>query len=203
MRRISLLALVTIFALLSLPAFSSAQTPESVETPRFSVGDTWKYKNSYGKYAESVAEVQEDGSTVFNRSYEPNARFLIDGDLTVRKIEGKLKRDASNYLTWQYIKFPARPGLTFTYKVQFLGKWEFEIEVKAAAWEEIEVPAGKFRALRMESCWTNTTSGWYGCGMKHWYAPEAKTFIKRQTPSDWDKGLQKMDFELDSFALAK
>ena len=73
----------------------------------------------------------------------------------------------------------------------------------AAAWEEIEVPAGKFRALRMESCWTNTTSGWYGCGMKHWYAPEAKTFIKRQTPSDWDKGLQKMDFELDSFAPAK
>jgi hypothetical protein len=167
--------------------------------PRFAAGDTWKYKNSYGKYTESVAELREDG-TVFHRSYEPNARFLVDGDLAVRKIEGKLRRDVSNYLTWQYIKFPAGPGLTFTYKVEFLGKWAFEIEVKAAAWEEIEVPAGKFRALRMESCWTNTTSGWYGCGMKHWYAPEAKTFIKRQTPGDWDKGLQKMDFELDSFA---
>jgi hypothetical protein len=36
--------------------------------------------------------------------------------------------------------------------------------------------------------------------MKHWYAPEAKAFVKRQTPGDWDKGLQRMDFELDSFA---
>ena len=203
MRRISLLALVTMFALLSLPVLSSAQAPESVETPRFSVGDTWKYKNSYGKYTESVAEVQEGGSTVFHRSYEPNARFLADSDLVVRKIEGKLRRDANSYLNWQYIKFPAKPGLTFTYKVESVRRWVFEIEVKAAAWEEIEVPAGKFRALRMESCWTNTTTGWYGCDMKHWYAPEAKTFIKRQTPSVWDEGLQKMDFELDSFTPAK
>ena len=166
--------------------------------PSFVVGDTWKYKNSYGKYTESVVELGESDRAVFARSYEPNARFLIDRDLTVRKIEGKPKRDATNYLNWQFIKFPAAPGLTFTYKIEFQ-KWTFALEVKAVAWEEIEVPAGKFRALRMESCWTNETTGWYGCDMKHWYAPDARAFIKRQTPSDWSKDVQKLDFELDSF----
>jgi len=92
------------------------------------------------------------------------------------------------------------PKKKFSYRVNGTVA-TFSIDVEVVKWETIKVPAGTFKALRIESCWRNESSGWYDCGMTHWYSPEAKTFIKRQTPSSWTPVLRNSDFELKNFSV--
>jgi hypothetical protein len=83
-------------------------------------------------------------------------------------------------------KFPLRVGAshkhTYEYQVQGSQAYgRYESETKVVGWEDIVVPAGKFRALKLEK------EGWYtrldirGTGWQRlelWYVPEVKRFVK-------------------------
>ena len=57
-------------------------------------------------------------------------------------------------------------------------------EFRAIRWEEITVPAGRFRALRIFHY------GW-GYTMEYWYAPKVKNFVRMERYGRWlrDNGL--------------
>jgi len=176
-----------------------ANERELVNAPKFTVGDTWEYKTLFGGYTSTI--VSADGETyAITLSYEPKARFYQNQHLVIQKVEGDLIRDPRIFIGWKYLDFPMAPKKKFSYRVNGTVA-TFSIDVEVVKWETIKVPAGTFKALRIESCWRNESSGWYDCGMTHWYSPEAKTFIKRQTPSSWTPVLRNSDFELINFSI--
>jgi len=189
-----------LFALMYVRPLIAGEIDGVVNAPRFVVGDSWEYKTVAGRqYTVMVAEVSGDSHTI-TVSYEPNVRFRRNENLVIQEIEGPLSFDRRIALNWKYIDFPAKVGKQFSYRVEG-SRGVFSIDTAVAGWETMRVPAGNFRALKLESCWRNESIGWYDCGMKYWYSPEAKAFIKRQTPSSWTPVLRNSDFELITFKL--
>lgn len=176
-----------------------ANEKESVEAPNFVMGDTWEFRTLFTKYTGTVVEVTPEGNHGITMTSYPNTKFIRDKNLAVIKTEGT-PVDERNFIGWKFIDFPMTPGKKFSYQVQGVTA-VFTISIEAVKWENVKVPAGKFRTLRIEGCWRNESSGWYDCGMTFWFAPEVKVFVKRQTPSTWAASLRNTDFELTSFSV--
>lgn len=168
--------------------------------PNFTVGDSWKYRNRFGEYRFTVTEVLPGGKNVVSNTNFPGAAMHRDSNLTVETVEGDVPFDPRVVVGWKFIQFPVKPGDKFSYEVEG-SQAKFFVDVKIKGVEEVRVPAGTFRALRIDSCWRNLTSGWYDCGMTHWYSPDTKAFIKRRTPSHWVRALVDTDYELVEFRI--
>jgi len=174
---------------------AASDDAEPVDAPKYTVGDSWAFKTAAGReYTKTIAEVSGDSYVLVHSSY-PGVRFRFDQNLSVKEIEGDFKLDKRITVGWRYIDFPMKVGKKFSYRVEG-SRSMFAVDSTATKWVAIDVPAGTFRALEIESCWRNESSGWTGYGMKYWYAPAVKDFVKRKTPSDWLKDLQNNDFEL-------
>ena len=176
-----------------------ANEKEFMEAPNFVLGDTWEFRNPFAKYTRTIVEVTPEGNSVITLTSYPGTKFVLDKNLVVVKTEGA-PVDERSFIGWKFIDFPMTPGKKFSYRVQGVTA-VFTISIEAVKWENVKVPAGKFRALRIEGCWKNESSGWYDCGMTFWFAPEVKVFVKRQTPSTWAASLRNTDFELTSFSV--
>ena len=186
------------------PATARAGEAEktAIEAPVFAVDDSWEYQRADGsRDVTRIVELLPDGGSVTIRDSEPKTRFVKDKHLVNRKIEGEFSGDPRRYMGWQFIDFPMAPGKKFSYSVKG-SIAPFEMEVRGVKWENITVPAGAFEALKIDVCYYNVTSRWRGCGQTHWYAPQAKAFIKRRTPAGWAQALLATDFELVRFTLA-
>ena len=87
--------------------------------------------------------------------------------------------------------------------------YEYSENYKVLGWEDAEVRAGKFKALRLEYKRVVTgTSGWGVMGEEiknqYWYSPDVKYFVKCQYDKDWMKGEKEIfNWELTSFQLKK
>ncbi len=85
------------------------------------------------------------------------------------------------------LRFPLHPGDTHdaSYNVRFPRQGAYEVmhqrHIKVMGWEDVKVPAGTFRALRVESegSWRRVDSGFAG-GAKEvmWYSPQVKRYVK-------------------------
>jgi len=90
-------------------------------------------------------------------------------------------------------KFPLTPGKQWTYEYETKraagGTVRFEMSARVAGWEDIAVPAGTFRAMRIEhdGYWSReadfATEGRSGSvrgryQVTYWYAPAAKAIVK-------------------------
>ncbi|MBI4114264.1 MAG: hypothetical protein HY445_00285 [Candidatus Niyogibacteria bacterium] len=189
-----------LFAFMYVRPLIAGEIDDVVNAPKFAVEDSWEYKTATGRqYTVMVVEVNNDSHAI-TVSYEPNVRFRRNKDLVIQEIEGPLSFDRRIVINWKYIDFPAKVGKQFSYRVEG-SRGAFSIDTTVAGWETIRVPAGDFRALKLESCWRNESSGWYDCGMKYWYSPEVRSFVKRQTPAGWFQPLRNSDFELITFKL--
>lgn len=189
-----------LFALMYIRPSIAGEVDGVVNAPKFTVGDSWEYKTAVGRqYTVTVVEVSGD-SHIITVSYEPNVRFRRNENLVIQEIAGPLSFDRRIILNWKYIDFPARIGKLFSYRVEG-SRGVFSIDTTVVGWEMIQVPAGNFRAIKLESCWRNESVNWYDCGMKYWYSPEVKSFVKRQTPASWFQSLRNSDFELVTFRL--
>lgn len=190
---------VAVSMLVVFGTVARADEKESAERPNFVSGDTWDYKTPFSKYTRTVVEMTPEGNPVITLTSYPGTKFTLDKNLAVIKIEGA-PVDERGFIGWKFIDFPMAPGKKFSYGVRGVTA-TFSIDIEAVKWESVKVPAGKFRALRMEGCWKNESSGWNDCGMTFWFAPEVKAFIKRQTPFRWAESLRNSDYELTSFSV--
>lgn len=200
-------ALVSLVVLSTCGGPAAAQSPPPgarvVERPTVKVGDTWQFRQARGtEYTVKVVHVSDPGD-ISENSLMPGVRLHSDQHGTVTKLEGHpealARVDRRLFVGWKFLDFPMWPGKKFSYRVEGSVAW-FSIDVKVLKWEKVAVPAGTFEALRIEACYLNESSRWYGCGMTFWYVPEAKRFVKRRTPSDWARSLVDTDLELIKFS---
>jgi hypothetical protein len=87
--------------------------------------------------------------------------------------------------------------------------YDFSENYKVLGWENAEVQAGKFKALRLEYTRRGTNplgEETMGPPIKnlYWYSPDVKYFVKCQYDKDWMKGDKEIfNWELTSFQLKK
>jgi hypothetical protein len=200
---------VTMLALFTLafqpppltPVPALAQNDDQAPYPVFAVGDAWEFKNSGSRYTEKVVAVTDDLNSIASSQY-PNAVLVRNQHLTIQRVEGTFTFNPNMIVGWKFLDFPMAPGKKFAYDVQGMTA-PFSIDVKAVKWESVKVPAGTFKALKIESCWHNRNTNWRDCGMTHWYSPDAKHFIKRRTPMSWAPALLASDYELVKYIPAQ
>ncbi len=191
---------------LLIPATICAQ--EKVEAPTWNVGDKWVFtegnievvdadQDSYTlKFSEDVGVIEKKrvDKMVFDKS-TLNKTYTIKED----------QREPYNRGHRRLLNFPIRLGQewkdTFS-TAALVGKakgtrLDYKETVKVIGWESINVPAGTFKAIKLEY-FQESSSGRSGKAF-YWYAPEVKYFVKCEyDPVLWP-GVA--NWELTSFKL--
>lgn len=203
MTRFSALLLLSIVALPS--AF--AQTAAPVERPEFVIGDRWvlRYVDLYNNEELNKWELKVSGL------HEDSVRFasVTLANKNAAKVGKSSKATASrSTLTFGNglivegkevrFDFPLEIGKTWKYDYKTRrndgnGFTTFSVEAKVEGWEDVEVPAGKFKALKVThvSAYLAETGGQRYNGQllrTYWYSPEAKREVKYESIDRGDGG---------------
>lgn len=143
-----------LFSALAIGAAHAAD-PASVPAPNVSAGDTWTYAGtrSDGRAATFKYEVTRvaAGEIVMDRG--GLAETYSAPWTMVRSMSGRRSLTISPGLVM--VPFPLKVGDTHQQKVELVddktgGKRVDEIASTVKGWEDVVVPAGKFRAIRIE-----------------------------------------------------
>ncbi|PIV65821.1 MAG: hypothetical protein COS10_09420 [Nitrospirae bacterium CG01_land_8_20_14_3_00_44_22] len=191
---------LTFLALITVVFPTIAQTQEqeidSIQTaPTFVVGDKWVY-NNYESLNDAkqghnpgvdttriVREINDKGILVSNP--EGTRQYLYNKDFNMLEAHSK-ERDTFYKPFWPAYKYPMRVG--DKYKVEFSNNRndghdnDYKATIRVVGWETVTVPAGTFKALKVEMTgyWTHPnpaqvsekwTSNFRGIS---WFAPEVK-----------------------------
>ena len=218
MKKMAFLALSIVF----LPTTLFAQ--DKVEAPVWNVGDKWAFTgngiieviqadpNGYIlKFSEEKCIFESQGcSTILFEKSTLNRISVVKGDKRKKYTMGLRKIFDFPFSTgrdWKYA-YSAMPLFGFR-----KGKFSFDYSehYRVAGLEEVEVQAGKFKALKLEykRVVTGSSSQWSGgigeeIKNQYWYSPEVKYFVKCQYDKVWMKGNKEIfNWELTSFQLKK
>jgi hypothetical protein len=181
---------VALAALLALPALCAAQADAPVPRPEVKVGDRWSYQRVdydtgrvFGKY---VLEVAFAGRGVIH-VVKTRARKLEEGDNTFTADWNAVSTDGRVFNPHSgLLRFPLRIGDSYstTFDAAILkkqGSARNERQVKVIGWEEVTVPAGKFRALKIvaEGHFQRLDTRSSGNARNViWYVPEVRRWVK-------------------------
>ncbi len=216
MKRMTLLALVILF----LDATAFAQ--EKVEAPVWNAGDKWAFDRGgpievikcddhcylvrfsggpFPRAASGVAVLEKstlnithvlDGNT--RRQYLDTGKKILNFPLTVGK-------------EWKNFYQRTEPG------VDGLVLVEYHETLRVLGWEEIKVPAGKFKAVKMEYKIEPLVWSSLGCHARpeskawYWYSSEVKNLVKCNYEEGYDGGPgeagARRDWQLVSYELRK
>jgi hypothetical protein len=191
-----------------LPTMLSAQ--EKIEAPVWNVGDKWVFtqgnievvgadQNSY------TLNFSKDTCVIENKRLE---KMVFDkSSLNKIYILKEEKREKFTMGHRRILNFPLTLGMEWkdTFSTASLagpGKGQIRDYVetfKVLGWENVLVPAGNFKALKLEY-YQESSSGRSGKAF-YWYAPEAKYFVKCQYDTVYWTGVA--DWELVSRNLEK
>ena len=198
--------------ILLLAQVVSAQ--EKVEAPVWNVGDKWTLTQGAVIEVTGVDQrtyrVRLPNETVFFDKSTLNRAFLLQGKKRETYKEGQRK----------LLNFPLTPGKnwkdsysaqlqwgeTYTSRVNtssFGDEASFFESYKALGWEDVDVPAGSFKAIKIEYKreWSAPATGMREGKAWYWYSPEVKYLVKCQYDKSqiWSKYT---DWELISFHVA-
>jgi len=198
------------------PAMLFAQ--EKIEAPVWNVGDKWVFtagaieivngdQKSYTlNFSDDICILERQGlnQIILDKS-TLNRIYALEGNKRMKYTRGRAK----------IFNFPIFIGKKWesAYSAPALYGWAASLReviddnesFKILGWEDIEVPAGKFKTVKMEYIRTTVgTSFAPGFNLKrqtfYWYSPEAKYFVKAKY--DFSSEIVK-DWELKSFTLKK
>jgi hypothetical protein len=210
MKKIAFLGMLIVF----LPAMVFAQ--EKLEAPVWNVGDKWVFDRegpmevigcdaqSYSvKFSEGIFPKNAAGIAVFDRT-TLNVKYLLE----------KEKRKGYTGFRRKIFNFPLNPGKQWKGYFErsellpvggFL-RAEYQETFRNLGWEEVEVRAGKFKAVKLEYKFVRSSGGSSGGENKawYWYSPEVKNFVKCQ----YEKGYheypdERKDWQLVSYESKK
>jgi hypothetical protein len=203
MMRFATLLFLSVIALPS--AFAQTQSP--VERPEFVVGDRWvfRYVDLYNNAELNKWELKVTG--LHDDSVRFNSVILANKDAA--KV-GKSSRTTANRSTLTFgnglivegkevrFDFPLEVGKTWKYDYKTRrndgnGFTTYSVDAKVEGWEDVEVPAGKFKALKVThaSAYSTETGGQRYNGQllrTYWYSPEAKREVKYEFIDRGDGG---------------
>ena len=204
-----------------LPATAVAQ--EKIETPLWNVGHKWVFDREgpmevtgrdaqyYAiKFSEGIFPKDASGIALFERS-NLNVRYILEGDQR-KEYKGFRKKVLNFPLTmgkeWKDLiqRDELRPGGVTAF--------EYHETLRVLGWEEVEVRAGKFKAVKLEHKVTPSWRegiGWINgteSNALYWYSPEVKNFVKCQYEKGYNEALSegkgsRGNWELVSYELKK
>ena len=164
------------------------------EPPRayfpMTVGDRWvvemRYATSSAEYTETVTAVEKaDGGTVVTVGRGGDGQ--PDSLSRVKVTDQGLFRMSNLGTTYDppycILKFPVRPGQAWTSEVTTGGAVRTTFKYKVVQEEDVEVPAGKFRAARLE---VDIETRGQARKSVIWYAP--RVGIVKMDHQDGDSG---------------
>jgi hypothetical protein len=182
---------------------------EKCDAPVLNVGSKWVFRAADGTEPTSELIGDEKGVYVFSSKTARGEfkRFYDKKTMNCSKVirdgkEDKYERD----LIKKVLDFPLYVGKKWTYRYTFFYEGrrmdvDSLAELSAVAYEDIEVQAGKFKAIKVKvklSIIGTSHSGVY----YYWYSPEAKLTIKNDIEmSDFWRDPNSLRFELVSFEL--
>ena len=203
------------FLLLCFPTLLFAQ--EKVDAPVWNTGDKWIFndkgtievvnadQNSYVlKFSNDicVVESQKFNTIMFDKS-------------TLRRIyalKDDKRKEYTNFLR-RIFNFPLSPGKQWkddeisqtpiASVFSFLGDMPYYEIFKVLGWEDIEVQAGKFRAIKLEVTRGHPPGRDLGKHL-YWYSPEVKYFVKCQYDPNIEAAYEEyVSWELTAFEVKK
>ena len=196
--------------------FAAAHAQDAVPRPDVKPGDSWTYRRV--EY-----ETSKDTGVFVSEVTFANDRVI---QIVGHRQGGEKEVDVTFTAEWNQVssansgifephqdlfRFPLRPGNTHEarYEVRFPQQGAYQVrherKVTVRGWEEVAVPAGRFRALRVESEGTfqrvdRSLSGTVKEVM--WYAPEVKRYVKWTFENSNFRGrLQWWGFELMDYKV--
>ena len=191
-----------------------AQTDAPVARPDVKVGDRWAYRRMdyesgqpVGRYEMRVSFAERGVihvvSTLGNTTEEADMTFTDNWNAVSAK-------EAIFYPHNGWLRFPMRPGDTYQARYEAVRpgrdiRVQHERAVIVHGWEEITVPAGTFRALKVESQGPFRIVDRPMRGRSRnvlWYVPEVRRWAKMLVETNTPRG--RMDYsgeELLSYEL--
>jgi len=218
MKRIILLGLLLVF----LAPMVFAQ--EKVKGPVWNIGDKWVFDRGGPmevvgcdaqffsvRFSGGMFARDSSGVAVFDRS-TLNVKYMLEKD----------RRKAYSGFRKTILNFPLTSGKQWKdlYQVDEPGAWggmvavDYNETFRVLEWEELQVRAGKFKAIKveykLEPSWRDGIGWVTGTESKalYWYSPEVKNFVKCQ----YEKGYREAriqgkgdreNWELVSYELKK
>ncbi len=174
-------------------AFGADESDAPVPKPEVKVGDRWKYRRT--DYPTNLPRIT---------TYEVRVTFLGPDEILTVDTGGSGKENDSHWTSeWsaislggsgvvydqpaRFLKFPLKVGATHETTFEVVARRggtarpKFEQTVKVVGWEDVVVPAGKFRALKVEAKGTFQRldarfGGW--ARLEFWYVPDVKRWVK-------------------------
>lgn len=185
----------TLLALLlvAVPVLSAGQTDAPVVKPEIRVGDSWTYRST-NMIAPGTHE------------HEIRVSFVSDKVILVvstsksdeKEIDSSWTPDWNALTAYSGVMFRPHSGL-FRFPLRTGDKHEVSYELRrprvntaesattgtvtVVGWETVEVPAGKFRAIKLELDTMIRPSDGARAYRRHvffWYAPEVRRWVKLQ-----------------------
>jgi hypothetical protein len=206
---------VIAFGACGIAAYSIAQQPVVVDRPDLSVGDKWVVKTTnlfnnseISTFEQAVTELDTD-IIKLERVTVSSAKSENIGRKHIRKADRS---------TWSFINPTATGGkyVTFSFPLELEKLWDYEFSytdkanntgvqngtARAVGWEDVKVPAGSFKAIKVihkrnyiptgirgfePGTWTET----------YWYVPEVKWWVKYEayhvhSGRPWDHTLHEL-----------
>jgi hypothetical protein len=184
---------------------------ESVKRPYVEVGDCWTFRSENLNYRGRIERFEECVTFV---DYDKDAILVVD------KIQDGRELDLSYSTSWdphngvtgmtsksgfRLLRFPLRIGDSYVTESdisvpQSGFSSQVTLNVKVVGWEDVTVPAGTFRAIRVEANGTQVRldrPGTASVKIKTWYSPVANRRIKY----DYESGSTNFVNELSSYRL--
>lgn len=106
-----------------------------------------------------------------------------------------------------FFSFPLAPGKTYSGSLTYPSPFgnvgiKVDMNTKVIDWEEVTVPAGKFRALRIEASGKSVGGSINGVRkVTIWYAPEVGQYVRAEFEMNYSPVSGKTIQELASFSL--
>jgi len=189
----------------TLPEPSGAQSSAPVPKPEVKAGDRWTYHrmNNWANRPEFTYELAvtfADRNAIQGVVTRKGGEKELDATWTaewnaVSSADGGVLEGSSGLL-----KFPLEVGaqhsVTFDLQRPAVagGRGAFRVKhrrtVKVIGWEDVVVPAGKFRALKIEANGTYERIDANLSGLvrsAYWYAPEVKRWVKYVYDDSYNK----------------
>jgi hypothetical protein len=177
--------------LLAIPALCAAQSEERVVKPEIRVGDSWSYRSKNmlgnGVHTYDLKVENSDGKTIQVVATRRGDSREFDGTFTsewnaVVGVSGLIFTPSANVFT-----FPLRVGdtqsssYTASRPRSNVPPARVEAKVLVAGWEQVTVPAGTFRAIKVVVNADN-----YPPSSREptkllstfWYVPEVRRWVK-------------------------
>ena len=170
-----------------------ADDPALVKTPYVEVGDCWSYRASRFFYQgwirdfrECVTYVDKEKNVVFALVTVKDDGREIETSYSLEWADSATLEGRYNKPPAKFLKFPLHVGDKYELNFSITSSRGFghqntpaRYEMEVIRWEDVSVPAGRFRALRIEGRGTmqGGTQTWTEARVI-WYAPEVNRAVK-------------------------